>query len=234
MYIVHCIRCSINYMKGTGIELCYMAVLPHDSSYFWRVVNAKVKVKIGNKVEPRSFKSSFIQNPTVSHLITQLALVLTRCPWPSPTKRWWPGATLLPLLEEPPTSLSQPVKTAHRWFKGFELLNSSVLDKMPSTLTSQANVHYRSTGRPRAGVNITSCRTPSKVIYTFRVFLLSLQIIKESLKDDFLNFSWRRKKADIWNPKLAATTVQAGPDSLPIAQSVGQCELFRVCLFVWQ
>ena len=76
MYIVHCIRCSINYMKGTGIELCYMAVLPHDSSYFWRVVNAKVKVKIGNKVEPRSFKISFIQNPTRSNLITQPALVL--------------------------------------------------------------------------------------------------------------------------------------------------------------
>ena len=148
MYIVHCIRCSINYMKGTGIELCYMAVLPHDSSYFWRVVNAKVKVKIGNKVEPRSFKSSFTLNPTRSHLITQPALVPTRCPWPSPTKRWWPGATLLPLLEESPTSLFQPVKTAHRWFKGFELLNSSVLDKIPSTLTSQCTlqVNRQTTG----------------------------------------------------------------------------------------
>ena len=156
-------------MKGTGIELCYRAVLPHDSSYFWRCVNAKVKVKIGNKVEPRSFQSSFIKNPTRSHLITQPALVLTRCLWPNPTKRWWQRATLLPLLEESPTSLFQSVKTAHRWFKGFELLNISVLDKMPRT-----DVHYRSTGRPRTCVNI---RTPSKVIFTIRVFL---RFFKES------------------------------------------------------
>ena len=115
----------------------------HGSVAAWQFIFLamwKVKVKIGNKVEPRSFKSSFIQNPTRSHLITQPALVLTRCLWPSPTKPWWQGATLLPLLEEPPTSLFQPVKTAHRWFKGFELLNTSVLDKMPSTLTSQCTL----------------------------------------------------------------------------------------------
>ena len=139
MLFLSCKQC-IAYMKGTGIELCYMAVLPHDSSYFWRCVNAKVKVKIGNKVEPRSFQSSFIKNPTRSHLITQPALVLTRCLWPSPTKRWWQRATLLPLLEESPTSLFQSVQTAHRWFKGFELLNTSVLDKMLNTLADQCTL----------------------------------------------------------------------------------------------
>ena len=155
-------------MKGTGIELCYMAVLPHDSLYFWRCVNAKVKVKIGNKVELRSFQSSFIKNPTTSHLITQPALVLTRCLWPSLTKRWWQGAISLPLLEEPPTSLFQPLKTAHRWFRG------SPQSWIKCSTLKLTNEHYRSTGRPRTCVNI---RTPSKVIFTIRVFL---RFFKES------------------------------------------------------